>query len=138
MEADLDLIGEIEVEGGLRQQDMKRLVEVFAKHGFAYSMFSGNDLVMIGGAVLNVAPGVAEIWSIRKLNAWMFPVVITRGMRKIINDAFDKGMHRVQSSTHADFVQSIRWHQRAGMVVEGVKHSFGIDGSDYVIMGIWK
>lgn len=105
------------------------------KIGFSYSYFAkGEILGCVGGHIL--WRGVAEVW------AWLgdaikkYPVEFTK---KIINCLdFHKerlDIHRYQLYVREGEVQAERWARVLGFKTEGIMQKYGMDGTNYIMMG---
>ena len=116
-------------------EDTEALREVLAR--FAWALVAEDDRPV---AVFGLSPmwrGVAQAWGLVSLEALRTPIVLTRGVRRLLDDAVGKhGLWRIQASIHAGHDASLVWHERLGFVREGLMTAYGPDGESHHLMAL--
>lgn len=115
----------------------KTLLQAFAEknYGFSYTYFKDNEILgCVGGHEL--WRGVAEVWAWLSDLVRKYPVEFTKKIRNCLDFHQEKlGLHRYQMYVRASERDAIRWAKLLGFSPEGVMHKYGIDGSNYLMMG---
>mgnify|MGYP000064606200 FL=1 len=107
----------------------------YSDEGNAYTMFvNGKPVFSIGIVVL--WSGVAEGWVLASQNIFELKFLAAKTMKELTDDMCKKNkIKRLQTSVKADFKLGVRFATWLGLEIEGLKKSYGPDGSDYYQLG---
>ena len=107
----------------------------YSTEGNAYTMFvNGKPVFSIGIVIL--WSGVAEGWVLASQNIFELKFLAAKTMKELTDDMCKKNkIKRLQTSVKADFKLGIRFATWLGLEIEGLKKSYGPDGSDYYQLG---
>jgi len=107
----------------------------YSTEGNAYTMFvNGKPVFSIGIVVL--WSGVAEGWVLASQNIFELKFLAAKTMKELTDDMCKKNkIKRLQTSVKADFKLGVRFATWLGLEIEGLKKSYGPDGSDYYQLG---
>ena len=107
----------------------------YSTEGNAYTMFvNGKPVFSIGIVIL--WSGVAEGWVIASQNIFELKFLAAKTMKELTDDMCKKNkIKRLQTSVKADFKLGVRFATWLGLEIEGLKKSYGPDGSDYYQLG---
>lgn len=90
------------------------------------------------GAILGidiVHRGVATGWAITTEDIKKYPIQYTKKVQLIVEEAWMHfQLHRIQITVKCR-VDLLKWAQFFGFFIEGTMYNFGIDKSDYYLMG---
>jgi len=103
----------------------------YSTPGNAFTMFMDDKPVFAIGVVV-LWKGVAEGWVIASQNIFEMKFLAAKSMKIITEELCKKNkIKRLQTSVKSEFKQGVRFATWLGMEVEGLKKSYGPDGSDY-------
>jgi len=107
----------------------------YSTEGNAYTMFvNGKPVFSIGIVIL--WSGVAEGWVLASQNIFELKFLAAKTMKELTDDMCKKNkIKRLQTSVKADFKLGVRFATWLGLEIEGLKKSYGPDGSDYYQLG---
>ena len=107
----------------------------YSTEGNAYTMFvNGKPVFSIGIVIL--WSGVAEGWVLASQNIFELKFLAAKTMKELTDDMCKKNkIKRLQTSVKADFKLGVRFATWLGLEIEGLKNSYGPDGSDYYQLG---
>jgi hypothetical protein len=107
----------------------------YSTKGNAYTMFvNGKPVFSIGIVIL--WSGVAEGWVLASQNIFELKFLAAKTMKELTDDMCKKNkIKRLQTSVKADFKLGVRFATWLGLEIEGLKKSYGPDGSDYYQLG---
>jgi len=107
----------------------------YSTEGNAYTMFvNGKPVFSIGIVIL--WSGVAEGWVLASQNIFELKFLAAKKMKELTDDMCKKNkIKRLQTSVKADFKLGVRFATWLGLEIEGLKKSYGPDGSDYYQLG---
>jgi hypothetical protein len=107
----------------------------YSTEGNAYTMFvNGKPVFSIGIVIL--WSGVAEGWVLASQNIFELKFLAAKKMKELTDDMCKKNkIERLQTSVKADFKLGVRFATWLGLEIEGLKKSYGPDGSDYYQLG---
>ena len=107
----------------------------YSTEGNAYTMFvNGKPVFAIGIVIL--WSGVAEGWVLASQNIFELKFLAAKTMKELTDDMCKKNkIKRLQTSVKADFKLGVRFATWLGLEIEGLKKSYGPDGSDYYQLG---
>jgi len=107
----------------------------YSTKGNAYTMFvNGKPVFSIGIVIL--WSGVAEGWVLASQNIFELKFLAAKKMKELTDDMCKKNkIKRLQTSVKADFKLGVRFATWLGLEIEGLKKSYGPDGSDYYQLG---
>ena len=107
----------------------------YSTEGNAYTMFvNGKPVFSIGIVVL--WSGVAEGWVLASQNIFELKFLAAKTMKELTDNMCKKNkIKRLQTSVKADFKLGVRFATWLGLEIEGLKKSYGPDGSDYYQLG---
>ena len=107
----------------------------YSTKGNAYTMFVDGDPVFAIGIVL-LWDGVAEGWVLASQNVFEMKFLAAKTMKELTDEMCKKNkIKRLQTSVKADFKLGVRFATWIGLEIEGLKKSYGPDGSDYYQLG---
>lgn len=82
-------------------------------------------------------PGVGEVWFVMSPEAAKHPGVFW-ALRTLIDQAHEKGYHRLQAAVSVPWQQAARFAEWLGFEAEGYMEKFGQDGQDYLLYArVW-
>ena len=107
----------------------------YSTEGNAYTMFvNGKPVFSIGIVIL--WSGVAEGWVLASQNIFELKFLAAKTMKELTDEMCKKNkIKRLQTSVKADFKLGVRFATWLGLEIEGLKKSYGPDGSDYYQLG---
>ena len=107
----------------------------YSTEGNAYTMFvNGKPVFSIGIVIL--WSGVAEGWVLASQNIFELKFLAAKTMKELTDDMCKKNkIKRLQTSVKSDFKLGVRFATWLGLEIEGLKKSYGPDGSDYYQLG---
>ena len=107
----------------------------YSTEGNAYTMFvNGKPVFSIGIVIL--WSGVAEGWVLASQNVFEMKFLAAKTMKELTDEMCKKNkIKRLQTSVKADFKLGVRFATWLGLEIEGLKKSYGPDGSDYYQLG---
>ena len=107
----------------------------YSTKGNAYTMFMNGKPVFAIGIVI-LWDGVAEGWVIASQNIFEMKFLAAKTMKELTDDMCKKNkIKRLQTSVKADFKLGLRFATWLGLEIEGLKKSYGPDGSDFYQLG---
>jgi len=107
----------------------------YSTEGNAYTMFVNEKPVFSIGIVI-LWSGVAEGWVLASQNIFELKFLAAKTMKELTDDMCKKNkIKRLQTSVKADFKLGVRFATWLGLEIEGLKKSYGPDGSDYYQLG---
>ena len=107
----------------------------YSTKGNAYTMFMNDKPVFAIGIVI-LWDGVAEGWVLASQNIFEMKFLSAKTMKELTDDMCKKNkIKRLQTSVKADFKLGVRFATWLGLEIEGLKKSYGHDGSDYYQLG---
>ena len=107
----------------------------YSTEGNAYTMFVNEKPVFSIGVVI-LWSGVAEGWVLASQNIFELKFLAAKTMKELTDDMCKKNkIKRLQTSVKADFKLGVRFATWLGLEIEGLKKSYGPDGSDYYQLG---
>ena len=107
----------------------------YSTKGNAYTMFvDGNPVFAIG--IVLLWDGVAEGWVLASQNVFEMKFLAAKTMKELTDEMCKKNkIKRLQTSVKVDFKLGVRFATWLGLEIEGLKKSYGPDGSDYYQLG---
>ena len=107
----------------------------YSVKGNAYTMFMNDKPIFAIGIVI-LWNGVAEGWVLASQNIFEMKFLSAKTMKELTDDMCRKNkIKRLQTSVKADFKLGVRFATWLGLEIEGLKKSYGPDGSDYYQLG---
>jgi RimJ/RimL family protein N-acetyltransferase len=114
--------------------DIKSMVAQQARMGSAFTVFRHNRPIAILG-VINIWPGVGEMWSIFDNEARQIPATALRTGRSFGDIAIRYlQLHRLQITVRTDDNRAFRYAKAIGFETESVMRKYGPDQIDYLLM----
>jgi hypothetical protein len=114
--------------------DIKSMVSQQAQMGVAFTAFRHNRPIAILG-VVNIWPGVGEMWSIFDNQAREIPATALRTGRSFGDIAIRYlQLHRLQITVRTDDNRAFRYAEAIGFKTESVMQKYGPDQIDYLLM----
>jgi hypothetical protein len=114
--------------------DIKSMVSQQARMGSAFTVFRHNRPIAILG-VINIWPGVGEMWSIFDNQAREIPATALRTGRSFGDIAIRYlQLHRLQITVRTDDNRAFRYAKAIGFETESVMRKYGPDQVDYLLM----
>jgi hypothetical protein len=114
--------------------DIKSMVSQQAQMGVAFTAFRGGKAIAILG-VVNIWPGVGEMWSIFDNQAREIPATALRTGRSFGDIAIRYlQLHRLQITVRTDDNRAFRYAEAIGFKTESVMRKYGPDQVDYLLM----
>jgi hypothetical protein len=114
--------------------DIKSMVSQQAQMGVAFTAFRGGKAIAVLG-VVNIWPGVGEMWSIFDNQAREIPATALRTGRSFGDIAIRYlQLHRLQITVRTDDNRAFRYAEAIGFKTESVMRKYGPDQVDYLLM----
>jgi len=114
--------------------DIKSMVSQQAQMGVAFTAFRHNRPIAVIG-VVNIWPGVGELWSIFDNQAREHPASMLRCGRSFVDIATRYlNLHRLQITVRTDDIRAIRYAKALRFETEAVLKMYGPDKVDYLLM----
>ena len=106
-----------------------------AEAGICFVAYDNGKVIAIGG-IIDLWPGVGEIWSVISkdiIGKWVHWVAIHRHAKGMVRMWFDAGGHRLQASIIRanGYLLARAWLHRLGFGFEGTMAQYGFDRSNY-------
>jgi RimJ/RimL family protein N-acetyltransferase len=114
--------------------EVKSLISCQAQMGVAFTAFRRNRAVAIIG-VVNIWPGVGEMWSVFDEEARSIPATMLRAGKGFSDIAIRYlQLHRLQITVRTDDNRAFRYAKAIGFETESVMRKYGPDQVDYLLM----
>jgi RimJ/RimL family protein N-acetyltransferase len=114
--------------------EVKSLISCQAQMGVAFTAFRHNRAVAIIG-VVNIWPGVGEMWSVFDEEARSIPATMLRAGKGFSDIAIRYlQLHRLQITVRTDDNRAFRYAKAIGFETESVMRKYGPDQIDYLLM----
>jgi RimJ/RimL family protein N-acetyltransferase len=114
--------------------EVKSLISCQAQMGVAFTAFRHNRAVAIIG-VVNIWPGVGEMWSVFDEEARSIPATMLRAGKGFSDIAIRYlQLHRLQITVRTDDNRAFRYAKAIGFETESVMRKYGPDQVDYLLM----
>jgi RimJ/RimL family protein N-acetyltransferase len=114
--------------------DIKSMVAQQARMGSAFTVFRYNRPIAILG-IINIWPGVGEMWSIFDNEARQIPATALKTGRSFGDIAIRYlELHRLQITVRTDDNRAFRYAKAIGFETESVMRKYGPDQVDYLLM----
>jgi hypothetical protein len=114
--------------------DIKSMVSQQAQMGVAFTAFRHNRPIAVLG-VVNIWPGVGEMWSLFDNQAREIPATALRTGKSFGDIAIRYlNLHRLQITVRTDDNRAFRYAQAIGFETESVMRKYGPDQVDYLLM----
>jgi RimJ/RimL family protein N-acetyltransferase len=114
--------------------EVKSLIACQAQMGVAFTAFRHNRAVAIIG-VVNIWPGVGEMWSVFDEEARSIPATMLRAGKGFGDIAIRYlQLHRLQITVRTDDNRAFRYAKAIGFETESVMRKYGPDQIDYLLM----
>jgi len=107
----------------------------YSKPGQAFTYFLNGKPVFACG-IVQLWDGVAEAWVLAGKNVFDIKILAAKTIKQLQDQTCKKyKIKRLQTSVKADFKLGVRFATWLGLEIEGLKKSYGPDGSDYYQLG---
>jgi RimJ/RimL family protein N-acetyltransferase len=114
--------------------NIKSMISQQAQMGVAFTAFRHNRPIAVIG-VVNIWPGVGELWSIFDNQARDIPATMLKSAIRFSDIAIRYlQLHRLQITVRTDDNRAFRYAKAIGFETESVMRKYGPDQIDYLLM----
>lgn len=109
-------------------------LEVYAKTGTAYTLRVDGQVVAVAGLIMHWRH-VGELWAVTSSLVTKYPVAFHRAIKLGLEELIETHkLHRVECTVLIGHKVSVKWLNRLGFEIEGIKRKYDPNGNDYFMM----
>lgn len=92
----------------------------------------GSKIIACMG-LLNLSPWRGEVWAVMGKDSGPNMVAITREAKNMVEEAFENGIHRLESIVDMDFKEGHKWMKLLGFLPDGILRGYNKNKSDVLM-----